>query len=155
MAKIPKWSRIPTPSELAAFTGMHCSRKYKDAVESGWRCPACGRSAQELVRWTEIRGATWREQFGDDFGMGFTVVLTEHHCHGHGRFTPTLICGDCNSADGAAKRKLGLPESWTYSPAEIAKFVSVTAHSGRTTIDYVEAQAIYERALATERFRKS
>jgi hypothetical protein len=78
--------------------------------------------------------------------MGFTVTLTGHHCHGAGRFPETLICGDCNSADGAAKRKLGLPTDWSYTPTEIGSFVSVSRHSGATQIDYEAARRIYEAA---------
>ncbi|XHH29417.1 hypothetical protein WIW49_00250 [Xanthomonas euroxanthea] len=145
MAKSPKYSRIPTPDEIAAFTGMHCARKYHDAVESGWRCPSCGRSAQQLIRWTEIRGLAWRAKFGDEYGMGFTITLAEHHCHGRGRFRPTVICGDCNSADGAVKRKWHLPESWSFSPQELALFVSVAPHSGQTRIDHALAMEIFKR----------
>ena len=76
--------------------------------------------------------------------MGITVTLTGHHCHGAGRFPKTLICGDCNSADGAAKRKLGLPATWSFTPAEISAFISVSPHSGATKIDYAIAQRIYE-----------
>lgn len=77
--------------------------------------------------------------------MGFTVTMTKHHCHGAGRFETELICGDCNSADGAAKRKLGLPSDWSFAPGEIARFVSVTPHSGATVIDYAEALRIYQQ----------
>lgn len=144
MPKSAKYSRAPTAEELAAFSGMHCRAKYLEAVRTGWRCPSCGRSAQELVRWTEIRGPSWRARYGDEYGMGFTVVLTGHHCHGAGRFRETLICGDCNSADGAAKRKLKLPASWSFTPTEIGAFVTVAPHSGSTKIDYDIARRIFE-----------
>jgi hypothetical protein len=143
MAKSRRFSRIPTSAELATFTGMHCARLYRHAIETGWRCPSCGRSARELVRWTEIRGPSWRARYGDEYGMGFTVTMTMHHCHGVGRFRQELICGDCNSADGAAKRKLGLPKDWSFAPGEIARFVTVAPHSGATAIDYGEALRIY------------
>lgn len=78
--------------------------------------------------------------------MGFTVTLTGHHCHGVGRFPKTLICGDCNSADGAAKRKLGLPVDWSFTPTEIGSFVAVSRYSGATQIDYDAAMRIYEAA---------
>ena len=144
MPKSAKYSRIPSAAELAAFTGMHCRMKYLEAVRTDWRCPSCGRPAQELVRWTEIRGPSWRARYGDDYGMGFTVVLTGHHCHGPRRFPETLICGDCNSADGTAKRKLKLPASWSFTPTEIRAFVSVAPHSGSTKIDYDVARQIYD-----------
>lgn len=80
--------------------------------------------------------------------MGFTISLTKHHCHAGCRFPRTLICGDCNSADGAAKRKLKLPDSWSFSPQEIGKFVATTPHSGKTLIDYDEARRIFENSRA-------
>lgn len=148
MTKSAKYSRIPTADDIAAFTGMHCARKYRDAVDSGWRCPCCGRTAQQLIRWTEIRGPAWRAKFGDEHGMGFSITMAEHHCHGDGRFPDTLICGDCNSADGAAKRKLRLPESWSFSPQELAMFVNVTPYSGQTRIDYELALRIFQQRSA-------
>jgi len=146
MSRIPKYSRLPTAAELAAFTGMHCKNLYMPAVASGWACPSCRRSAEELVRWTEIKGPSWRARYADEHGMGFTVTMTNHNCHGRGRFAETLICGDCNSADGAAKRKLKLPSSWSFSPEEIGQFVIVAAYSGATKIDYNRALALYEAA---------
>lgn len=71
--------------------------------------------------------------------------MTNHHCHGRGRFPETLICGDCNSADGAAKRKLKLPENWSFSPQEIAQFVRGTPHAA-VDIDFDIAKAVFERA---------
>lgn len=144
MSKTARYSRVPTVAELDAFTGMHCRGIYLEAVRTGWRCPSCSRSARELVRWTEIRGPSWRARYADEHGMGFTVVLTRHHCHGLGRFAETLICGDCNSADGTAKRKLKLPATWSFTPTEIGAFVSVAPHSGSTKIDYDVARKIYD-----------
>ncbi|WP_454914455.1 hypothetical protein [Variovorax gossypii] len=146
MEKTRKYSKIPSAADLAAFGGMHCSRIHHEAVASGWRCPSCNRNANEVVRWTEIKGA-WREKFADEFGMGFTTSLTHHHCHSElqlPRFQRALICGDCNSADAAAKRKLGLPADWSFSPAELAQFVRVAPHSGKTMIDYAIARVIFD-----------
>lgn len=145
MAKSAKYSRIPSQSDLDAFSGMHCADLYRQALATGWRCPSCRRSVQELVRWTEIRGSHWRERFGDEHGMGFTISMAKHHCHGSGRFPTTTICGDCNSADGAAKRVLRLPQHWSFSPEEIGQFVTVAPYSGKTTINYEAAQKIFER----------
>ncbi|MXP48101.1 hypothetical protein GRI43_11960 [Altererythrobacter luteolus] len=141
--KSQKYSKIPTQEDLQNFSGMHCARLYRGAVESRWKCPSSGRTAQQLVRWTEIKGPSFRARFGDEHGMGFSVSLTRHHCHGHGRFLETLICGDCNSADGAAKRKLKLPKDWSFSAEEIRQFVSVKPYSGATYIDYETAMSIY------------
>lgn len=145
MTKSRKYSRIPSSDDIACFTGMHCHRKYRDALASEWRCPSCGRSAQELIRLTKIRGPYWRAKFGDAYGMGFTASIVDHHCHGDGRFPPTRLCGDCNSADGATKRKWQLPSQWSFSPAELALFVRVAPHSGETHIDHELALQIFRR----------
>jgi hypothetical protein len=146
MTKTPKWSRVPTAAEIAAFDGLHCSTTYRWAVANGWQCPCCDRTAHELIRWSDIRGPTMRRCYGDEYGMGFTISFAHHHCHGYDgqkRFPTTLICGDCNAADAAAKRKLPLPEIWSFSPEEIRQFVRVTPHSGRTVIDYDKAWDIF------------
>jgi hypothetical protein len=96
MTKIPKWSRVPTSAEIAAFDGLHCDKTYRWAVASRRRCPCCNRSAQELIRWSEIRGPGMRLRYGDEYGMGFTIQLGWHHRHGYPRrFEPTVICGSC------------------------------------------------------------
>ena len=78
--------------------------------------------------------------------MGFTISFARHHCHGNGRFlVETLICGDCNAADGAVKRKFKLPTDWSFAPHEIRQFVRTSSHSGRTIIDHERAYEIYER----------
>lgn len=142
--KSKKWSKTPSAAEIAAFNGMHCKKQYLDALRSGWRCPCCRRSAQELIRWSEIKGPAWRAAYADEYGMGWTITLARHHCHGRGRFEETQVCGDCNSADGAVKRKLKLPARWSFAPHEIAQFVRGKPHEG-VTIDYNKAKAIYDR----------
>lgn len=141
-----KYSRIPTPDEIASFKGAHCGALYAWALRTEWKCPSCGRSPGQLIRWTKVQGPAALN--ADEHGMGFTITLTKHHCHGGVRFGTTLICGDCNSADGTAKRKLGLPASWSFTPSEIGRFVSVAPHSGATKIDYGVARQIYDQAVA-------
>jgi hypothetical protein len=156
--KIPKWSRLPTAVEIAAFDGLHCHNIYRWAVRNKWCCPCCDRSAQELIRWSEIRGPGMRVRYGDEYGMGFTIQLGWHHCHSvgpyarhkTGRFKPALICGDCNAADAAVKRKLNLPPDWSFAPSEIRQFVRTIVYSGRTIIDYEKAAKLYLAFHASE-----
>jgi hypothetical protein len=143
--KTAKWNRVPTAKEIEAFDGLHCRRTYQWAVTNNWHYPCCHRTAVELIRWSEIRGPSFRARYADEYGMGFTISITLHHCHGDGRFNETLICGDCNSADGAVKRKFNLPATWSFAPDEIKQFIRMTPHSGKTIIDYAKA---YEIALA-------
>lgn len=144
--KIPKWSIQPTLYDIGAFGGMHCATKYRRAVRQKWRCPSCDRSAYQLIRWTYINGPSWRAQYGDAHGMAWSISIVEHHCHGPGRFPNTILCGDCNAADGAVKRKHKLPPSWSYSAEEIGQFVTVTPYSGKTIIDYAVALRLYAEA---------
>lgn len=139
--KIAKWSIPPTAEQIAAYDGMHCASKWR-RVGPDWRCPCCSRRRDELIRWAPISGTHFRAKYGDAHGMAWTASIVEHHCHGTGRFPRTIICGDCNSADGAVKRKLGLPKEWSFSPKEIAQFVSCFPHSGHTHLDYDVAREI-------------
>ena len=140
---IGKWSRTPSAVDIAAFTGLHCARIYLDALARGWRCPCCGRTPHELIRWSEIKGPHWRARYADPRGMGWTTAYARHHCHSSApRFVTTLICGDCNSADGAAKRQLNLPADFSFSPSEIKRFVVGTPHRG-VTINYEIALEVF------------
>jgi hypothetical protein len=144
---------VPTAADIAAFNGLHCAATYRRAVRDEWRCPCCARSPQQLIRWSDIRGQSQRAMHGDQYGMGWTISFAHHHCHGAdwgspARFPTTLICGDCNSADGATKRKLQLPTAWSFSPVELARFVRCSPHTGRTLINYHTAAAIYRQSAA-------
>ncbi len=75
--------------------------------------------------------------------------LHEHHDHAcswagvvTARFLPTILCDQCNATDGAAKRRLKLPENFSFSPLEIGSFVVATPH-GKHAIDYDIAARIY------------
>jgi hypothetical protein len=91
--------------------------------------------------------------------MGWSAIIVDHHDHSQGefsdrtdhwqfprgRFPPTYICSDCNSADAAVKRKLKLPKTWSFSPDEIGMFAKMAPHSGRTVIDYDLAFWIFRK----------
>jgi hypothetical protein len=53
-----------------------------------------------------------------------------------------VLCDQCNAADGAAKRRLKLPDNFSFSPVEIAQFVTATPH-GKHVIDLGLAERIY------------
>jgi hypothetical protein len=81
--------------------------------------------------------------------MGWVAALHRHHDHsrafrgqGGARFPETVICDQCNVADGAVKRKLMLPKNFSFAPEEIRAFVSATPH-GKHIIDYQKAHALY------------
>lgn len=128
--------RIPTEIEKAAFTGAHCKNLWA-SITHAWRCPGCGRSKTELLRWTTL--------FSDRPNPypGWAAGLHKHHDHGYpARFPETLVCEQCNAADGAVKRKLGLPKKFSFSPGEIRGFVVAVPH-GFHLVDYATAARIY------------
>ncbi len=90
--------------------------------------------------------------------MGWLAAFHAHHDHGTNpfrgdlpgrapRFAETILCDQCNAADGRAKRQLGLPADWSFSPAELAQFVTATPH-GSHAIDLETAATIHRTALA-------
>ncbi|MCH5489579.1 hypothetical protein ABEH63_15075 [Pseudomonas syringae] len=65
------------------------------------------------------------------------------------RFAPVIICEQCNAADSTAKRKLGLPENFTFTPLEIKSFIFPTAH-GWHIVNYKVAQDAYRKAMVAK-----
>lgn len=143
--------RIPTSEEYFAFDGAHCRQIYQ-RLDHSWRCPACNRTKYELLRWTMLYPRSPRQH------EGWAVGLHNHHDHRadpvwiegkpHSsgwlpRFPLTVICEQCNSADATAKRKLKLPATFSFSPAEIGSFVFATPH-GWHLLNYRQAEVIYE-----------
>ena len=134
--------RIPTPQEFLAYDGAHTHRLWV-AVGPNWVCPACHRTKFQVLRWT-TRFPRSPHAFQD-----WMAPLHKHHDHSvefisnrRPRFTETIVCDQCNSADGAAKRKLKLPKNFSFSPLEIAAFVVAAPHD-KHTINYEIANAIY------------
>ncbi|PKV11380.1 hypothetical protein CVO74_20175 [Xanthomonas prunicola] len=65
-----------------------------------------------------------------------------------------MICDQCNSADGAAKRRHKLPANFSFSPTEIGSFVTAVPH-GAHTINYETALAIYQWLASNNSFNPS
>ena len=146
--------RTPTLAEYQAFDGAHCRNLYQ-GLAPDWACPACGRTRFQILRWT-LRFPNTPGRF-----EGWAAGLHRHHDHANNdyrygassvpaqiRFADTVICEQCNSADGAAKRKLGLPAAFSFAPDEIGQFVRATPH-GFHEVDYDRARAIYDVLRAT------
>ena len=149
--------RIPTHEEYAAFDGAHAPVLWA-SHDDEWQCPGCGRTKFQCLRWTKrnykhcrkYRGKTVDGKIdGKTHFWDWLVILHRHHDHsvpllekGVPRFEQTVICSQCNVADGAAKRKLGLPKDFSFSPSEIRQFVKTAPH-GKHVIDIDAARQIY------------
>lgn len=134
--------KVPTYQDFLNYTGLHCHRLWAE-VGPDYFCPACKRSKFQILRWT-TRFPNKPNAFED-----WVAVLHRHHDHSQGfmsrssgRFPETVICDQCNSSDGAAKRKLKLPKNFSFSPDEIGQFVKATPH-GKHEINFEIAKAIY------------
>jgi hypothetical protein len=159
-----RWSKVPTQVEIDVFddraldgavTEYPGSAKwvYFRAVQTGWRCPCCNRTAHELIRWT----INMESPHGRSKGMRWNISgIVKHHCHQFNwltedatncRFETTMICGECNTADGLVKYKFALPEKFSFSPDEIRQFVKCTPYSGNIEIDYDKACELYLKQL--------
>jgi hypothetical protein len=128
--------RVPTAEEFAAYRGEQCFALWR-RVGSSFVCPCCSRTKFQLLRWT-ARAA--RPLAGEPLAFrGWMAGLHTHHDHEAdrdgvyhpelARFEATVICDQCNAADGRAKRALVLPKSFSFAPDEIARFVIATAHA--------------------------
>jgi hypothetical protein len=135
--------KVPTVEDFESYRGGHTFKKWQ-AQPKDWRCPGCERSRFELLTWTRsITG------YGAPRGQyQWLAPLHEHHDHrvdGYvlpPRFPSTVICSDCNHADGRAKRQLGLPSWFSFSPAELRQFLTGHPHNG-VVIDLKKALEIH------------
>src|SRR5258708_11605280 len=121
---------IPTQEDFETYRGAHTHRIWA-SLPPQWQCPSCGRTRFQLLTWTKSLTDSAKRVFGD---YHWLAAIHEHHDH-HSengshlpRFAPTFICGDCNSADGAVKRRFQLPADFSFSPQELSKFVAGRAH---------------------------
>jgi hypothetical protein len=135
--------RIPTDEDFAAYHGEHCFDIWRRTPRD-WTCHGCGRSKREIMRWTK-RAARPRAGYPKLF-LGWMAGLHVHHDHAAdrdgfyrpelARFAESVVCDQCNAADGIAKRRLCLPKRFSFSPAELRQFVDAVPHaSHRLNLD--------------------
>lgn len=129
--------RIPTDEEYRAYDGAHCARLWESLSES-WRCSGCVRSKREIMRWSKRKA---RPDLGitEDY-YGWMAGLHRY------QVTGPVLCDHCDIAARSAKRKLGLPERFFFSPDEIRRFVNPKPHQGHR-IELEVAQQIFLSSL--------
>lgn len=133
----------------------------------GWNCPCCQRLKTEIARLTaegvllckidmhhdhltELAKAMFRAARDQDLpdevrrqrarARSAAASLIE-------RFTPTLICEDCNHADANMKAALGgdVDRHFSFSPGEIATFIRPEPNRSHD-IDLVAGRAAWQKA---------
>lgn len=129
-------------------------------VDVRWRCPCCHRAKHEIARLDRNNNLLcplhWHhDHFGDLVSdklphvRGATTddALTLRSVQdGLARFPETLICGDCNVAEGSqAKSLVGAPKYFSFAPFEIATFVEVRPNVPHL-VNEARAKAAFEAA---------
>lgn len=139
---------IPADEDYRLHDGLHYRHLWQETPDT-WKCPSCGRTKYQVMRWAK------RFPKSPDSFMGWVAPLHRHHDHSVGYFQPgkprfpqATICDQCNSCDGAAKRKLNLPSDFSFSPEEISLFIVATPH-GKHSINFDVARSVYQRLVST------
>jgi len=112
----------------------------------GWTCVGCGRRKEEIARLNQNGDLMCRlvehhdhmrdllkEEFARISSSQESVVadeLAEHFAKRSATmisaYDNAVVCDDCNSVDSKAKKLVGAPKAFSFSPAEIRRFVIAT-----------------------------
>lgn len=120
-----------------------------------WHCPSCFRSKPEIARLDKngnLLCSTHRhhDHFGDLAGSRLPRLRDDWRAleafrDGFVRFSPTLICSDCNVAEVAAKAAAGAVSQFSFTPFEISMFIFVEPNAPHR-VDHNIAIDLYEVA---------
>lgn len=134
------------------------------STPTDWTCPVCRRWKSEIARLTPTgvllcqldrhhdhlgdEGARilWRgQQKPADRARQDALHSTVQACMALGeRFHQTLVCNDCNAADGAAKLALAgvVHPHFSFAPSEIARFIRIAPNRSHE-VDPEAARAVW------------
>lgn len=129
-----------------------------------WFCPVCLRRKPQIARVTAagvlLCQLDWHHDHLDEEGAAVLLRAQDKHadrarrdavgsavlvCRALAeRFHPTLVCNDCNAADGAAKAALEgtVHPQFSFAPSEIARFIRVAPNKPHD-IDNDAARAVW------------
>lgn len=141
--------KVPSHEDYYNYDGAHCHQLWRELSDT-WQCPSCKRTKFQIMRWTT------RYKKNQDGGRvsykGWMAGLHKHHDHSQnilsskeGRFSTVVVCDQCNTSDGAAKRKLLLPENFSFSPLEIGEFITSKPHT-KHSLNFEVAKKLYTKA---------
>jgi rubredoxin len=138
-----------------------------------WCCPVCKRSKVEIVRKDKnnrliCRLVEHHDHMNDILVKRFTAisatlkggVVADDAAERFARrssamvsaYNNIVICQDCNNADANAKKAVGAPVDFSYSPAEISQFILPKKNSSHDIDDY-KAREIWFAAKPTFELR--
>ena len=135
--------KIPTEQDYKNYKGAHTPILWNQLNES-WICPSCKRTKFQILRWSKRYTNKSNNGVYLSSYMGFIAPLHKHHDHSeHKRFNEIIICDQCNSADGIAKKYLKIQSQFSFSPREISQFIIATPHNKHKII-FEKAKLIYQ-----------
>lgn len=137
--------KTPPTDILSYYDGYEDHIVWSEAG-ADFICPACQRNKYEIM--------TWTKRFPnkpDRTHYDWVAKLVRHRDQTlndpetlRPRFETAIICGQCSYAASAAKRSLGLPKNFSFSPTEIGQFVSASPHAVHKRNDVI-AVAVYDK----------
>ncbi|RNF51541.1 hypothetical protein EBI00_06490 [Marinomonas hwangdonensis] len=159
-AEFSKQTRLIVQSLNAK--GVHLNRWWV-MTPTNWQCPSCNRTKLEIARLDHHGFAscqlhehhdhmkdTVRELFIESSSSRDVVVadcMSERFAirtaFAISAYDNTVICADCNKADGEAKRLSNANRYFSFSPSEIAKFIIVNPNEEHR-IDQEKAKNLWD-----------
>jgi len=160
----------PLSRRIRAFHGSDVMELNSNWIGTpqGWHCPCCGRDKFRLSRlgrqgqvlaklvihhdhMGEVLKTAFRtalETFGTQTPQESGFALAERIGKAFAAFEEVLVCEDCNNADTAAKKRVGAPLSFSFTPGQIRGFARARDHAPHD-IDATAAARIWQAAKPT------
>lgn len=158
-------TRSPLGRRIAALWGRQDFEMTLNwvLVSQDWICPGCGRGKLEMSRLDQDRRilakivehhdhmieapydlfqagfAGDRQSSAYDIGVRASWRIGKQLLS----FDDTLVCEDCNNVDARAAQKLGAPKKFSFSPAQIRRFIQPLAHQWHR-IDLEKLQIVWQ-----------
>jgi len=153
--------------EILRAKGTHLN-KWWVRTPMDWKCPSCKRKKLQIAK-LDSRGYASchlhehhdhmkdiiRRMFEDISSSKEKVVATElaerfavRTSFAISAYDNTVICADCNKADGLAKIKVRTHQDFSFSPEEIGRFVKPKDHQEHE-IDTEIAAIIWQESIDT------
>jgi rubredoxin len=157
----------PVAREILALHGERRFEMNSSWVGSpqDWACPCCGRTKVQLSRvgkkeqilakcviHHDHMSDVLEEAFNAEFVAAGTNIeqvegrkLIDRMSSAFAAYDAILLCEDCNNADTAAKKLLGVPREFSFSIGQIRGFIQVRDHQPHA-VNQSEAQIAWEAA---------
>lgn len=133
-----------------------------------WRCPACCRTKPSIAKLDHHNYASChlhehhdhmqdivKDLFAQSSANRSDVIadsLSERFAtrtaFAISAYDNTVICADCNKADGEAKKFVGTDRNFSFSPSEISEFI-ITTPNQEHEIDKEKASEIWQQNMHT------